>query len=135
MRCDCGYVYDPLPRPGREPADPTRDDSGLPIYVPTGCLSAFILAAITGTNGAGACLVAIAFMISFLAGGAVNVGPGGYILAFGLSAIALDFIGRRLIGCTVVDVKRGPQFMVFPVWVLGALGFVFGASILATRVL
>jgi hypothetical protein len=131
-RCDCGYVYAPPPREGHYSGDdPAREGDGLPSYAPSGWVSLFLLVVMSGTNGVGACLVIVAIMPAMVVGKAVNVGACGYLFSFGLSAIAADLIGRRLLRCSLFDVKKGSQFMLLPVWVIGIFGCLAGVIAVA----
>jgi hypothetical protein len=133
-RCDCGYVYSKSENTTAD--DLTDGEHPYPVVIgiptgPVGCVLSIMMLAMTGSNGAGICLMLMALVPAVFISQTLGGGVWSCLLLFGVLAIVLDAVGRRLQGCAPFDVKAGSQFMLFPVWLLGVFGLLAGMIALA----
>ena len=133
-RCPCGYVYSPPPKPGLFHADDLElEHDGLPQIRTNSPFILLMLFVMSGINGAGLCVFLMAFMVATLAGLAFRLGAWLPLLAFGVSAIALDLLSRRLLGSSIFDIRKGTEFLHVPVWVVGIVGVFAGLVAIAVQ--
>ncbi len=137
QQCDCGYDFSSrnVQRSNLTDKDLAQleDNARNPrvVPVPGGWVTAILLnAIINGTNEYGMIGLVASSFIATVASSIYQGGFGAFLVALGPSCVVCDLIVRLfVIRCSLLDVRLGPRFALFPLWLFGLFWLAAAGSI------